>query len=76
MKIKSPRKVLENHSKALKSPGILLFSIGLSPADRDLNQYRIDVPLFGAAAAPNVLYTNFPVLMSPLSQCSISEVEF
>ena len=38
---------------------------------RDLNQYIIVVPLFGAAyAAPNIgtqFYTNFPVLMSPLS---------
>ena len=38
------------------------------------------MPLFGAAyAAPNKaqqFYTNFPVLMSPLSQSSISEVEF
>ena len=43
------------------------------------NQYKI-VPLFGAAyAAPNIgttIYTNFPVLMSPLSQSSISEVDF
>ena len=38
------------------------------------------MPLFGAAyAAPNkvtTIYINFPVLMSPLSQSSISEVEF
>ena len=38
------------------------------------------MPLFGASyAAPNIgtkIYTNFPVLMSPLSQSSISEVEF
>ena len=45
---------MENHSKALKSPWILLFSVGLSTVDNDLNQYKIVVPLFGAAyAAPN-----------------------
>ena len=53
LKIKSPWKKLENHSKALKSPWILLFSAGLSTVDRDLNQYK-NVPLFGTAnAAPN-----------------------
>ena len=55
-KIKSALKSirLENHSKALKSPWILLFSVGLNTVDRDLNQYKIVVPLFGAAyAAPN-----------------------
>ena len=53
-KFNLPWKVLENHSKALKSPWILLFSVGLSTVDRDLNQYKIVVPLFGAAnAAPN-----------------------
>ena len=38
------------------------------------------MPIFGAAyAAPNegtTIYTNFPVLMSPLSQSSISQEEF
>ena len=39
---------------ALKSTGILLFSVGLNTVDRDLNQYNIAVPLFGVAnAAPN-----------------------
>ena len=42
--------------------------------------YKIVVPLFGAAyAAPNIgttIFTSFPLLMSPLSQFSISEVEF
>ena len=34
---------------------MLLFSVGLSTVDRDLNQYIIVVPLFGAAyAAPNI----------------------
>ena len=80
-KLNLPWKVLENHSKALKSPWILLFSVGLNSVDRDLNQYKIDVPLFSAAyAAPNIgttilYYCNFPVLMSPLSSI-ISEVDF
>ena len=39
------------HSKALKSPQILLFSVGLSTVDRDLNNYKIAAPLFGAAYA-------------------------
>ena len=38
------------------------------------------MPLFGAAyAAPNIgtsVLFNFPVLMSPLSQSSIAEVDF
>ena len=55
LKIKSALKSkLENHLKALKSPRILLFSMGLSTVDSDLNQCKIAVPLFGAAyAAPN-----------------------
>ena len=55
-KLNLPWKVMENHSKALKSIWILLFSVGLSTVDiRDLNQYQIVVPLFGAAyAAPNI----------------------
>ena len=40
---------------ALKSPWILLFSLGLNTVDGDLNKYKIVVPLFGAAyAAPNI----------------------
>ena len=54
-KLNQPGKVQENHSKALKSPWILQFSVGLSTVDRDLNQYKIVVPLFGAVyAAPNI----------------------
>ena len=74
-KLKSPWRVLENHSKALKSPRVLL-------VDRNLNQYKIVVPLFSAAYAAfgaayaQQFYTNFPILLSPLSQSSISEVEF
>ena len=37
------------------SPWILLFSEGLSTVDRDLNQYKIVVPLFGAAYAKIVV---------------------
>ena len=48
LKLNLPWKVLENQSKALKSPWILLFSV-------DLNQYKIVVPLFVAAyALPNI----------------------
>ena len=54
LKFRSALKMTGNYSKALKSPWILLFSVGLSTVDRDLNQYKIVVPLFGAAnAAPN-----------------------
>ena len=66
-----PRKVLENHAKALKSPWVLLFSVGISTVDRDLNQNKTVVPLFGPAfAAPNIGTTFFIlilVLISPLS---------
>ena len=57
-KLNLPWKVLENHSKALKNPWILLFSVWLITVDRNLNQYKIVVPLFGAAyAAPNIATT-------------------
>ena len=81
LKIKSTFKSnVENHSKALKSPGILHFSVGLSTVDRDLNHYKIAVSIFGAAyAAANkgkTIYTNFLVIMPQLSQSSFSEEEF
>ena len=42
------------HSKALKSSWILPFTGGFNTVFGDLNQYKIVVPLFGAAyAAPN-----------------------
>ena len=71
--------VLKNHTKAVKSPWFLLFSVGINTVDRDLNQNKTVVPLFGAAnAVPNkgttILYS-FVVLISPLSQSSISEVK-
>ena len=54
-----PGKVLENHTKALKSPRVLLFSVGINTVDRDLYLYKIVGPLFGAAnAAPNKGTTN------------------
>ena len=54
LKIKSALKSTENHSKTLKSPWILLFSAGLITVEWEVNQYKIVVPLFGAAtAAPN-----------------------
>ena len=47
-------KVTGNHSKALKSPWILLFSVGINTVDRDLNQNKTVVPLFGTVnATPN-----------------------
>ena len=75
-KLNLPWKVLDKHSKALKSPWILPITGGFNTVfeDRpamtiavdlgrkatkptvfeDLNQYKIMVPLFGAAyAAPN-----------------------
>ena len=53
-KLNVPWKVLENHTKALESPWFLLFSIGINTVDRDLNQNKNVVALFGAAfAAPN-----------------------
>ena len=46
--------MLENLTYALKSPWIFLFSVGIDTVDRDLNQNKTVVPLFGAAnAAPN-----------------------
>ena len=50
-KLNLPWKVLEKHSKALKSPLILPFTWGLNTDFWDLNQYKIVVPLFGAAYA-------------------------
>ena len=51
-------------------------ALRVSTVDRDLNLYKIAMPLFGAAYAAPQFYSNFPVLMSPLPQSSISEVEF
>ena len=87
LKIKS---ALKSTGKSLKSLVMSLNSTifcRISTVDRDLYQYKIVVPLFGAAYLYLVqhmlhqiyaqqFYTNFPVLMSPLSQSSISEVDF
>ena len=49
--LKSTGKAHKNLEKSLNS----LFSVGLITVDRDLNQYKIVVPLFDAAyAAPNI----------------------
>ena len=48
------RKVLEKYSNALKTRWILPITGGLNTVFGDVNQYKIVVPLFGAAnAAPN-----------------------
>ena len=80
LKIKS---ALKSTGKSFKGLEKLLNSsifCGLNSVDRDLNQYKIVVPLFGAAnAAPNKATTirnHFLVLISPLSRSSISEIEF
>ena len=59
-KLNLPWKVLEKHSKALKSSWILPFTGVFNTVFGDLNQYKIVVSLFGAAyvfgaayAAPN-----------------------
>ena len=46
-----PWKVLEKHKKAWKSPWILPFTGGFNTVIGDLNQYKLVVPLFGAAYA-------------------------
>ena len=55
LKIKSALKSTGKSLKSLGSPRILQFPVGLSTVDRDVNQYKIAVPLFDAAyAAPNI----------------------
>ena len=55
LKIISALKSTGKSLKSLESPRILLFSVGLSTVDRDLNQNKIVMPLFGAAyAASNI----------------------
>ena len=51
LKIKSALKSTGKSLKNLKSPCILLISVGLGTIDGYLNQYEIVVPLFGAAYA-------------------------
>ena len=45
-KLNMPRKVLDNHARALKSPRILLFSVGNNTVDRDINENKIVVNNF------------------------------
>ena len=55
----------------------MLFFVGINTVYRDLNQNKTVVPLFGAAIIKaQQFYTNFLVLITPLSQSSISKVEF
>ena len=55
MKIKFALKSTGKSIKGLESPWIILLSVGLNTVDSNLNQYKIVVPLFGAAyAAPNI----------------------
>ena len=49
LKTKSALKSTGKSLKTLEMSLILLFSVGLSTVDRDLNQYKNVVPLFGAA---------------------------
>ena len=55
----------------------LLFSVGLSTVDININHYKIVVPLFGQLMLhqkkAQQFYTNFLILISLLSQSSISE---
>ena len=54
LKIKYALKSTGKSLQTLKSPWILLFSVGLNTVDLDQNLHKIVVPLFGAAnAAPN-----------------------
>ena len=57
LKIKSALKSTGKSLKSLEKSLNLLLSIGLSNVDRDLNQYKIAVPLFGAAQKKR--HTNF-----------------
>ena len=61
LKIKSALKTTGKSLKSLeKSLNSTIFSVGLSTVDKDLNQYKIVVPLFGAAyAAPKYRPSNF-----------------
>ena len=54
LKIKSALKSTGKSLKSLEKSLNSTIFVGLSTVDRDLNQYKIVVPLFGAAnAAPN-----------------------
>ena len=51
LKIKSALRSTGKSLKSLEKSLILIFSVGPSAVDRDLNQYKMVVPLFGAAYA-------------------------
>ena len=54
LKIKSALKSAGKSLRGLEKSLILLFSVGLNTVDRDLNQYKMVMPLYAAAyAAPN-----------------------
>ena len=54
MKIKSALKSTRKSHKGLEKSLNSLYSVGIKIVDRDLNQNKTVVPLFGAAyAAPN-----------------------
>ena len=68
LKIKFTLKSTEKSLKCLeKSLNYTIFSVVLNTVYSNLNQYKIVVPLYR---------NNFSVLMSPLTQSSISEVKF
>ena len=68
LKIKSALNSTGKLLEGLESPSFLLFSVGLNIVDRDLNQYKIVVPLFCATnASPN---------KSTTISCSFSSTNF
>ena len=66
-----PWKVLEKHSKALKSPWILHFTGGFNSVFGNLNQYK----MLHQIKAPQ-FYTDYLKLIYLVMDSSISEVEF
>ena len=62
-KLNLPWKVFEKHSKALKNLWILPFTGAFNTVFGDLNQYKIVMPLFGAA------YARFFLIFLSLHPC-------
>ena len=79
LKLNLPSKVLEKHSD-LEKPLNLTIYRGFSTVFGDLNQYKIVMPLLGAAYLHQIrasqFYNNFLIIKSLVMQSSISEVEF
>ena len=79
LKIKYALKSTGKSCKGLEKSLDSSIFVGINTFVRDLNQNKTVVPVFGAAnAAPNkgtTILNLFLVLISPLSQSSISEVE-